>query len=462
MSASLPYINALQQAVGVACVLTEPQTCALYAADRSSTPERIPSVVVKPTNTQALALILKIAHDFEVSVVARGSGTGTTGGAAAIPKCMVISFEKMNRLLEIDCANQVLVTEPGVITSDLQRAVEQYGLYYPPDPSSASQCTIGGNVAENAGGPRALKYGVTGNYVIGLEGFFANGTPFKLGGKQYKNVAGYDLKSLLVGSEGTLGVISKIYLRLIPLPKCQIDIHAIFEDYHQAVAILQKIYALRIQPCLAELMDKFCIYAVEKYLKKRMPDAQAAAHVIFQVDGNHVQSVYQDAEAIQGICLKHGATKVRIATTDQQKATIWAMRHNISNALKYVALEKISHDIVVPPSRMADYLTVLQTTNAKYKATVLGYGHLGDGNLHVNILKTNSKDTAWAETKEEISQKIIKLAVDMGGTITGEHGIGLTKKRYLNWVFSLQEIALLKGIKKVWDPKGILNPGKIL
>lgn len=453
------YIDDLKTVIREGTVLIEPQALEPYATDASPGLHASPCVVVIPATEEEVRQVLLISHRYNIPIVPRGAGTGTTGGAIPLDNAIVISFERMNRILEIDQANKMAVVQPGVITGVLQDKVEAVGLFYPPDPASLATCTIGGNVAENSGGPRALKYGITGNYVIGLSGFLADGTPFEAGGKRLKDVAGYDLVSLLVGSEGTLAVITRITLRLLALPAYQQDILITFDDDEAALGLLQQVYQARIQPSTAEFMDRTCLEAVEAAWGTRLAYSDSQAQLIFQVDGWDKRAVFQEAVVIQSLAEKMGAKQVIIAVTPEERREIWTVRRALSGALKKLSPEKISHDISVPPSRIIDYMQAIRRLSRDTGVKILGYGHLGDGNIHVNILKDAQEN--WLELTTVIIDQIFRTAVDMGGTITGEHGVGLTKKAYLKLMLSPAQYHISKQIKRAFDPKGLLNPGKI-
>ena len=455
-------LQALSKALPPEAILNSVSDRTAYSADKSPEKPPLASVVVIPYTEEQVQAVILIANTHNIPIVPRGTGTGTTGGAVAIQDAITLSFERLNKILEIDTANRIAVVEPGVLTGDLQKAVEAQGLFYPPDPASLAICTLGGNVAENAGGPRGLKYGVTRDYVLGLEGYWADGTKFKLGGKQYKNVAGYDLIRLLVGSEGTLGVITTIYLKLLPLPLYRRDLLVCFDKTQQAVRWLSQVHQLDVIPATAELMDDECVKAASAFLGLPAPFKSAGAYVLLSLDGSHEEILEKEIKAISDLCVQSGALQVEVASNSEEQAKLWQIRQAISPALKRVGGEKLSHDIVVPPSRMGEYFEALKKISDESGFKLIGYGHLGDGNIHVNILKLTHSATQWETHKQSLSEQVLQAAVDLGGTLTGEHGIGLTKKAYLSMVFSPQDIALLKGIKQVFDPRGILNPGKIV
>lgn len=433
-----------------------------YTKDYSSIPPVEPSLIVEAHTQEDVVCVLKIANDYHIPVTPRGTGTGKSGGSVPLSGGIVLGLQNMNRILDIDVANKMAVVEPGVITKSLQDELEKKGLFYPPDPSSFKMCTIGGNVIENAGGPKALKYGVTAEYVVGLKGVWANGTPFEYGGKLYKNVAGYNFIQLLVGSEGTLGVITEITLRLRLLPKVQTDILASFNTVEDASNALLAIQSARIQPVIAELMDKTCVDAVERFLGNSMPNAEAGAHVIFQVDGNDINYTQKEAEMLSELCMQECALSVTLATTDAEKDAIWNVRRNVSEALTAFSKHKESVDIAVPPNRIGEYLAHIATLNTSDKQCVLGYGHLGDGNIHVNILNLKHTKEEWEKQFPKIERSVFEKAIELGGTLTGEHGIGLSKLPYIDLMFSKDDRQLMKAVKAVFDPNGILNPDKAI
>ncbi len=408
-------------------------------------------IVVIPYSESDVEFILKTSTFYEIPLVVRGTGTGTTGGALPVTACIVMSFEKMNRILEIDIHNQVAVVEPGVITGDLHRAVETVGLFYPPDPASLDICTIGGNVAENAGGPRCLKYGVTKDYVLGLSGFYSDGTPFSFGGKLLKNVAGYDIIGLLVGSEGTLAIITQITLKLIPLPESGPMIHCAFECYDDAFLALHESIRCGARPSSVEFIDTTCLNAVQACHGISIDDADRTAHLLIELEG-------KDTRPIEAILQKKAAL-MRFISEPTEKEFFWKIRRLVSTSLKQQFPQKASHDIVVPVAQIATYMAFLVELSKETGIQVIGYGHLGDGNIHVNLLFNEACDEA---TKHALTFRVLDYAVGLKGSITGEHGIGLSKKPFLSLMFSQDDIALFKRLKLAFDPKGLLNPFKII
>jgi glycolate oxidase len=429
-----------------------------FASDKSPGIRATPDAVLYPETEEQVGQILRKAHENNIIIVPRGAGTGTTGGAIAIHGGIQLSFERMNRILEIDTANRMAVVEPGVITAKLQEAVEAVGLFYPPDPASLDVCTLGGNIAENAGGPRCLKYGVTGHYVTGLSGYYADGTPFSYGGKLYKNVAGLDIMRLLIGSEGTLAVITQITLRLLPKPKAWEDAMAVYATIDDALAGLQAVLQSGVQPAVAEFMDSACVQAVSSLLGHTLPEG--GAYVLFQCDGDPAV-VQEDIQKIKALCQEQGMTQWISASTDASQKMIWLVRKHVSDALKYVSPFKFSQDISVPPAAIGGYMRFLRTLGETHGLRILGYGHLGDGNIHVNVLRMDTAHEIWEAKKPIVTEAIFAEALRLGGTLSGEHGIGLTKKAYMPLMFSDTDMAMMKGIKAVFDPKGLLNPGKM-
>lgn len=429
-----------------------------FATDKSPGIRATPDLVLFPETEAQVGQILSVAYGRGIPVVPRGAGTGTTGGAVSVLGGIQLCLTRLNHILEIDTANRIAVVEPGVVTATLQQAVEDVGLFYPPDPASLESCTLGGNVAENAGGPRCLKYGVTGHYVTGLSGYYPDGTPFHYGGKLYKNVAGLDLMRLLIGSEGTLAVVTKIYLRLLPKPKAWEDAMAVYPSIDAAIQGLQAVLRSGVQPAVAEFMDAACVQAVSSLLGHHLPPGEA--YVLFQCDGDPA-TVQSDIHQIRQICVAHGMSTWHSAVDEASRKMIWLVRRHVSDALKYVSPFKFSQDISVPPASIGDYMRFLRTLGQTHDLKILGYGHLGDGNIHVNVLRMHTPPDAWETKKPIVTEAIFAEALRLGGTLSGEHGIGLTKKAYMPLMFGPADIAVMQRIKFAFDPKGLLNPGKM-
>ncbi|MDD5259801.1 MAG: FAD-linked oxidase C-terminal domain-containing protein [bacterium] len=442
-------------------VLAEKEAMADYTHDETMGLSSQPDMVVKAENTQQVSAILKLANQYLIPVVPRGAGTGLSGGAVPTAGGIVLSLEKMNKILEIDEENMMIVTEPGVITGALQAEVEKKGLFYPPDPASLDSCHIGGNLAECAGGARAVKYGVTKDYVVGFEAVLPSGEIIKLGGKLLKNVVGYDLISLIIGCEGTLAIITRIILKLVPLPKVKIDLLVPFDNYATASQTIVEIIKSKVVPAAIEFMDKESILACEECLGRQLPFRDAEAQILIELDGDDKEYLEKQAEMVGELCLNKGAQDVLVADTKANQEKLWEVRRKISESLKLTGGLKVSEDIVVPINQMPQVLSQLQELSKKLAVKIVCFGHLGDGNIHVNILKKELADEVWNKILPEAINGVFDITVAAGGTISGEHGIGVTKKKYVPRVLSTAEINIMKQIKKTFDPNNILNPGKI-
>jgi glycolate oxidase len=355
----------------------------------------------------------------------------------------------------------MVTVEPGVITGDLHRAVEAEGLFYPPDPASLDSCFIGGNIAEGAGGPRAVKYGVTKDYVCGLEVVLPSGEIINLGGKVVKNVTGYNLIQLLIGSEGTLAIVTKIILRLIPLPKVQIDLLVPYDDFQAAADTVSDIIAHHIVPTTIEFFERDSMLAVQRLLGRTVPYSDAAAQLLIQLDGNRQEAVDADYEVVGELCLEHGAQDVLVAQDQRTRDRLWEARRLIIEALNHESPINHMEDVVVPRAEIPALLRGVKAIGAKHEARVISFGHAGDGNVHINVLKDDIPDEHWQALVPALTEEIYHLALSLGGTITGEHGIGATRRGYLALAVGEAQIELMRGIKNTFDPNHILNPGKI-
>lgn len=435
---------------------TDPEELICYGFDACGI-EELPSAVLWPEKTEDIIEIMKFAYENGISIVPRGAGTGMTGGAVPLKGAFVLSMEKMNRIIEVDRENLTALVEPGVINGRLQREVEEQRLFYPPDPASMNFCTIGGNVAENAGGPRALKYGVTRDYVMEVEAILPGGDLITLGVKTRKGVVGYDIAGLLVGSEGTLAVLSKVLLRLLPLPDDVVTLLCLFGDIEAAGKSVSQIIASGIIPRTLEFMDSGAIGAVEKLQPLGLPE-NTAALLLIEIDG-HTETIRKEAEKVADICVKFGAD-VSMAKNEDARNRLWECRRRISPALYHMSPGKISEDIVVPRSRISEVLAGLKRLSEEYGINIINFGHAGDGNIHVNLM-VDSSDNEECRKAESLIRAIFGLTLSLGGTISGEHGVGITKKPYIGMEVRESELNLMRGIKKLFDPKNILNPGKI-
>lgn len=439
-------------------MLTAPEDILPYGFDGTAVLKQRPRAVVFARTTDEVAAVLKIARAHRVPVVTRGSGTGLSGGSVPVKGGIVLCLLEMNRILELDTANLTLTAEPGVITQTIFSAADDAGLFYPPDPGSMKVSTIGGNVAENSGGLRGLKYGVTRDYVMGLEVVMADGEVCWLGNKCVKDVAGYNLKDLFVGSEGTLGVITRVMLKLLPKPAARQTLLATFSQMETAAAAVSAIIAARIIPCTLEFLDRTTLRCVEAYAKVGLP-TDAEAMLLIETDG-HPAAVEDEATRIESIIQAQGALTLRRAHDPAEALQLATARRSAFSALARVKPTTILEDITVPRSELARMIRMIQATAARHRVEVATFGHFGDGNLHPTFL-TNERDHDEMQRVEQALQEIFAHCLSLGGTITGEHGVGLAKKSALRAQLGDASYTLLKTIKRALDPDGLLNPGKI-
>ena len=454
-------IQDLRNIVGADYLLNTRERLEDYGHDETPNLFFSPEAVVKPATAEEVSELVKLANRKNFPVVVRGGGTGVTGGALAIHGGLIISLERMNRILEIDEANMMAVVEPGVITEVLHKAVEEKGLFYPPDPASLADCTLGGNLAEDAGGPRAVKYGVTRNYITGIQAVLPTGEIIEYGGKLAKNATGYNLLHLLIGSEGTLGIATRITIRLLSKPKLRVDLLVPFPSYFKAVRCVSEILRRRLTPTVIEFMDQKCLEISRKVMEGGVPFDEAAAHLLIEVDGDDPDEVQAQYEAIGEICLEEGASDVKVADSPKYQELIWETRRKLRECIKVVSPIKVSQDVVVPRMEIAALLIGIDEIEKRHGIEILAYGHAGDGNVHVNFLKRDRDESDWKEALEKAVREVFVLAVSLGGTISGEHGIGLTKRDFLPLALNPAAIKAMRGIKQTLDPKNILNPGKI-
>jgi glycolate oxidase len=454
-----PVLDRLRAIVGAEYLQTDSGVCLTYGTDALGRGHAADAVVL-PADTAAVSAIAKICFETNTPMVPRGGGTGYTGGAVPTQGGIVISLERLNRIIEIDQGNLLAVVEPNVITGDLQDAVERVGLFYPPDPASLRRSVIGGNVAECAGGPRAFKYGVTRQYVLGLEAVLANGDVIRTGGKVVKNVVGYDLTQLLVGSEGTLAIITKITLRLVPKPPAHATLTATFANVPRAVDAVTRIVAARVVPAALELVDSECLQAVSKYLNgRRLAPPKTGALLLVEVDGGPEQ-VESEAGRVAQACQESGATEVLRAETEAEREELWQVRRELSPSLKVITPLKFNHDVVVPKARVPQLFDLVAELRKRYELRIPCFGHVGDGNIHVNIMVAPN-DQAGIQRAHEAERALFAGVLQLEGSISGEHGIGFAKAQYLGMELTPETIATMRAVKRAFDPTGILNPGKI-
>ncbi|GAB4487646.1 MAG: FAD-linked oxidase C-terminal domain-containing protein [Thermodesulfovibrionales bacterium] len=437
-------------------ISTEPADLVCYGFDASGI-EAQPTAVVWPQSTQDVVKVMQYAFEHAVPVIPRGAGTGMTGGSVPCHGAIVLSTERMNRILEIDAENLTALVEPGVINGRLQRELERHRLFYPPDPSSMNFCTIGGNVAENAGGPRAVKYGVTRDYVLGLEAVLPDGTVIHTGVQTAKGVVGYDLTRLLVGSEGTLAVVTQIRLRVLPTPESVVALLVLFRELEPAGVAVKDILGSGIIPRTLEFLDRETVRAVENYKRTGLPQ-DAEAVLLIELDG-HASAITKEAQTVSTICRNLGGEAI-MAEDETARTKLWEARRAISPALFHISPTKINEDIVVPRSRLAEMLMRLRAIAGKSGIRIVNFGHAGDGNIHVNLMVNRENPEELEQAKRAVAE-IFTVTLELGGTISGEHGIGLTKAPYLPMEVPQAELALMKRVKAVFDPRNILNPGKI-
>lgn len=432
-----------------------------YSHDYTEDLRFIPEVVVKPKTTFQISEIMQLANRYLIPVTPRAAGTGLSGGALPIYGGIILSCELLNKIIEIDVRNLQATVEPGVINQVLRNEVEALGLFYPPDPASRGSCMLGGNLAECAGGPKAVKYGVTKDYILNLEVVLPTGEIIWTGANVLKNSTGYNITQLMIGSEGTLGVITKILVKLIPLPKFDLLLLVPFASAEKACEAVSAVFRAGIVPSAMEFMERDAITFTMQYVDAKFPITdEDKAHLIIEVDGNDMDVLMKDCEKISEIMYEHQCLNVLFAESAQQKADLWKLRRSTGEAIKSHSIYK-EEDTVVPRAALPQLLSGVKSIGKKYGFESVCYGHAGDGNLHVNIIKQNLTDAEWNEKVPLGIQEIFSLCVSLGGTISGEHGIGYVQKKYLPIAFNQTQINIQKGIKKLFDPKHILNPGKI-
>jgi glycolate oxidase len=448
----------LRSVVGNEGFLNSAEDKIAYSYDGTPLLKQLPDAIVIPRSAEEISRIVKLANEERFAIVPRGSGSGLSGGSIPVENCVVLLMNGWKRILEIDEKNLSMWVEPGVITGEIHAAAEARGLFYPPDPGSSTICTIGGNVAENAGGLRGLKYGVTKNYVLGLEVVLANGEVVLTGGKSVKDVAGYSLKDFLIGSEGTLGITTRVLLRLIPKPETSRTMLAFYDKLSDAAETVSDIIASKITPAALEFLDNTTIRSVEAYAKLGLPTSIESL-LLIEVDGRSSE-VEADAAKVLELCRRHRAADVRIAANEEEATKLRAARKSALAALARVKPTTILEDVTVPRSEVAPMLEKINRIATDHNLTFGNFGHAGDGNLHPTCL-TDERDSGEIHRVEQAFDQIFTEAVRLGGTITGEHGVGLSKKKFLERMVGEPAIEMMRTIKASLDPNGVLNPGKI-
>ena len=456
-------IKQIQQILGDQYVLFDSESLKNYGHDETEELLFLPEIVVKPRTAKEISEILKIANTERIPVTPRGAGTGLSGGALPIHSGIILSMERFNQILEVDERNLQATVEPGVINEVFQSAVKELGLFYPPDPASKGSCFLGGNVAESSGGPKCVKYGTTKDYILNLEVVLPTGEIIETGANTLKNSTGYNLTQLMVGSEGTLGIATKIIVKLLPLPKYDLLILVPFRSLDQACAAVSEVFRAGFTPSALELMERDALDWVCKYVQSTVVKLEddIQAHLLIEVDGNDMEILMKEMEAISELLNKYDIADILFAESSAQKNELWRLRRGINEAVRNNAISK-EQDTVVPRAELPKLVKRVKEIAEKYKFKTVCYGHAGDGNLHIRLIKGDLTDEQWnGEYIKKAIAEIFSVCKQLGGTISGEHGVGLVQQEYMNIVFSEKALQLQRNIKNVFDPNGILNPGKM-
>jgi len=431
-----------------------------YCHDELNTVRAYPEVLADVLSAEEISRVMKYAYEKDIPVVVRGSGTGLVGSSVPIHGGIMLSMARMNKILEIDDENLTLTVEPGVLLMEISKFAEDNDLFYPPDPGEIS-ATIGGNISTNAGGMRAVKYGVTRDYVLGLELVLPDGEILNVGGKVVKDSSGYSIQDLVCGSEGTLAIITKAILRLLPLPKKTISLLVPFPDLDAAIGTVPKIIKAKIIPTAIEFMQREVIIAAEEFLGKKFPDSSADAYLLMTFDGNSKEEIEKDYSRVAEICLAEGAYDAYITDTSERKEAVWSARKTFLEAVKASTTEMDECDVVVPRNKVAEFINFTHGLEKEFKIRVRSFGHAGDGNLHIYILRDKLDEKTWNKKLDAVFKKMYQKAQSLGGLVSGEHGIGYAKKEFLSQQYGESYMRLMLNIKMAFDPKNILNPGKI-
>ena len=447
--------------LGAEFVLTDSESLDTFSHDETEDLKYFPEVVLKPSTTAEVSAIMRYCNKQLISVTPCGARTGLSGGSLPVCGGVALSMERFNSIIEIDERNLQATVEPGVINQIFQEAVKAKGLYYPPDPSSKGSCFLGGNLAENAGGPKALKYGVTKDYVLNTEVVLPSGEVIWTGANVLKNSTGYNLTQLMVGSEGTLGIITKIVFRLVPHPSCDISMLVPFRSAEKACEAVSAVFRAGITPTALEFMEREAIVWTMKFTDINVPiEDEVQAHLLVEVDGNDMDTLFKDCERIAEVMEQFDCGETLFADSASQKDQLWRLRRAVGEAVKSNSVYK-EEDTVVPRAELPKLLKGVKEIGNKHGFSSVCYGHAGDGNLHINIVKGEMSDEAWNNDLSKGIRELFELTVSLGGTLSGEHGIGLVQKEYMDIAFSPVSLELQKGIKALFDPKGILNPKKL-
>ncbi len=457
--------NMIEMAIGANNVSSDPEKLEVYSHDEVSGEEyrHMPELVVFPENSLHISEILKICNENRIPVTPRGAGTGLSGGAVPVMGGVVLSIEKMNKIIEMDKETLTITIEPGVVTDEIQKLAKEHGLLYAGDPCSSDASFIGGNVAENAGGNKVVKYGPTGSHVMGLEVVLPDGTITTFGGKRVKDVTGLDFVSLMVGSEGTLAVITKIILKLTPMPAHIVDLLIPFKTVEEAIKFVPRMMIeAKLIPTAIEFMDNASLKLTEKFLNSVLPYSEAGAHLIIELEGNSKELLADDYERIGDLCFENGALEVYVADNKNTRDKIWKARKAIAEAISSFYPEFCMEDVVVPINKIPQLMDFVEELSKETELETLNFGHAGDGNMHVTFLNSGRTKTEWDSKTNDALKKLYKKTVELGGTLSGEHGIGLKRKKYISLALPEEQIELIKRVKSAFDPNNILNPGKIV
>jgi D-lactate dehydrogenase len=452
------FLAALHHSLGTANVLTDPADCWPYGYDNSRR-HNPPEAVAFATSHEQVMAVVDLCCEHRVPLVARGRGTGTTGATVPLRGGVVLALERMDKILDIDVDNRVMVVQPGVTNQAVQQAAGAHGFFWPPDPTSAAFCTVGGNLAYNSAGPRAVKYGTPRENTLGLRAVTGSGAEIRTGVYTTKGVVGYDLTRLLIGSEGTLAVITEATLKLTPLPETKRLLQAVYRDMHSAARAVSRIMAQSVTPCALEFIDGRAIAMIRDYAQIPLP-AAAGALLMIEVDGQHA-AIAAAVDCVSSAASVEGLLEIKAAQTAEETAALWATRKALSPALRTIAPKKINEDVVVPVSHMAELIGGLEALSLEFAITIVNFGHAGNGNIHVNLL-VNPDDPDEMHRAERCLERVFDLVLKLKGTLSGEHGVGLEKRDFIDREIAAPALELMRGIKELFDPQDILNPDKML